>query len=222
MKRAKAKPHAAAIPLDVLLEHAERSSPPVAIRVSLDTPIQTDESGALAPPMLVLSDDARAVWVGFYNDVEGELRPGGDMAEARDVASKAADNVARLAALFHLFAHGPVGQIGREDVEAAARIVGWHLYQARAFLGDMAAPRELSNARRLDAWLLDYCRRGGLSEVERRTIQNRGPNPIRGKAALDAALAELVEAGRIRENEDGRRKLVRINPALSGGGNGST
>jgi putative DNA primase/helicase len=191
------------------------------VRALLDMPIQQDESGALAPPMLALSDDARVVWIAFHDAVEGELRPGGDMADARDVASKAADNVARLAALFHLYARGPTGEVAREFVESAARIVGWHLYQARAFLGDVGSPREVSNARRLDGWLLDYCRREGITEVERRTIQNRGPNPVRGKAALDAALAELAEAGRIRAVDDGRRKLIVVNPALVGGGNGA-
>jgi hypothetical protein len=86
----------------------------------------------------------------------------------------------------------------------------------------VAAPRELSNARRLDAWLVDYCRRNGTREVKRRTIQNEGPNPVRGKAALDAALAELAEAGRIREADDGRRKVIRINPALFGDGHGTS
>ena len=52
------------------------------------------------------------------------------------------------------------------------------------------APRERFNARQLDAWRLDWCRREGVPEVERRTIQNRGPNALRGKSALDAALAE--------------------------------
>lgn len=190
------------------------------LRALLNAPTTLDHSGALALPMLALTHEARAVWISFHNDVEGELRPGGDMAEARDVASKAADNVARMAALFHLYAHGSTGQVGPEAVTAAARIVGWHLYQARAFLGDLGSPRERSNARRLDAWLLDFCRRESVIEVERRTIQNRGPNPVRGKGALDGALEELVEAYRVREVDDGRRKLVRVNPALLGGDNG--
>jgi putative DNA primase/helicase len=192
------------------------------LRELLNLPVQPDDTGALTPPVLTLTEAARAVWVRFHDDVETELRPGGDMAEVRDVASKAADNVARLAALFHLYAHGAAGQIDVAAVTAAARIVGWHLYQARAFLGDVAAPRELTAARRLDAWLVDFCRREGVREVERRTIQNRGPNPVRGRAGLDAALAELAEAGRIREVDDGRRKLVRVNPALLGGSNGAS
>lgn len=184
------------------------------LRELLTLPVQQDDAGALTLPILTLTDVARAAWVRFHDDVEAELRPGGDMAEVRDVASKAADNVARLAALFHLYEHGAAGQIDVAAVTAAARIVGWHLYQARAFLGEVAAPRELSTARRLDTWLVDFCRREGVREVERRTIQNRGPNQVRGRAGLDAALSELAEANRIREVEDGRRKLVRVNPEL--------
>jgi len=191
------------------------------LRELLSTPPACDPSGALTPPALVLSGAARDVWRAFHDDVERELRAGGDMAEVRDVASKAADNAARMAALFHLFAHGPAGEIGREAVEAAARIVGWHLYEARRFLSDVAAPRELSIARRLDAWILDRCARDGVAELSRRTIQTWGPGPVRGRAGLDAALRELADAGRVREVTDGRRLLVRVNPALLGGRDGA-
>ena len=118
--------------------------------------------------------EARADWVRFHDDVESELRPGGDMADVRDVASKAADNVARLSALLHVFVHGVHRMIGPESVKSAATIVSWHLYQARAFLDDVAAPREMSVARRLDAWLIDRCKILGVREIERRTSRTRG------------------------------------------------
>jgi putative DNA primase/helicase len=189
------------------------------LRELLAIPVQLDESGGLALPVLALTDDARAAWVTFHDEVEAELRTGGDMAEIRDVASKAADNVARLAALFHIYARGPDGIIGVEAVAAASRVVTWHLYQARAFLGDVSAPRELTHARRLDAWLVDYCQRTSTREVERRDAQRLGPNPTRTRLALDAALKELVEFGRVRTSNDGR--LITINPGLLGGGNGA-
>lgn len=176
-----------------------------------------DESGALAPALLAFSAGARAAWRAFHDDVERELRKSGAMADLRDVGSKAADNVARMAALFHLYANGPEGEIQAPAVEAAAWIVTWHLYQARAFLGDVAAPRELSTARKLDAWLRDRCAREGVSEISRRTIQNEGPNTVRGSTGLESALATLADAHRVRQVEDGRRKLVLINPALLGG-----
>ena len=75
------------------------------------------EGNSLVLPMLEFSAKAKAQWIKFHDDVERELAPGGEMTETRDVASKAADNVARLAALFHLFEQGsPTGQIGSEHI----------------------------------------------------------------------------------------------------------
>ena len=79
------------------------------LRDLLDMPVQLDEDGAILPPVLALSDAARLRWIKFHDAVERELGPGGAMGEVRDVASKAADNVARLAALFHVYAYGPTG-----------------------------------------------------------------------------------------------------------------
>jgi len=187
------------------------------LRALLDMPVEFDDEGALSLPTLPLSTEARAVWRRFHDEVERELVPGGEMHEARDVASKAADNVARMAALFHIFIHGPVGEVGAKAVTAAGRIVAWHLFQARSFLGDVAAPSEVSIAMRLSEWLAGRCARDGVSELSRRVIQNEGPNPVRTRIVLDAALAELVDAGHVRELEEGRRRLVLVNPALIGG-----
>src|SRR5205823_6460457 len=90
--------------------------------------------GSLNPPALQFSRAAQDEWVRFHNDTERELRAGGDMIEVRDVASKAADNVARMAALFHIYESGPSGLIEEKHVRAAGAVVGWHLYEARRFL----------------------------------------------------------------------------------------
>jgi len=73
----------------------------------LDTPAPINEAGELAPQLLELAPDARAAWVALHDFVEAELRDGGDLADVKDVASKAADNAARLAALFHVFEAAP-------------------------------------------------------------------------------------------------------------------
>jgi putative DNA primase/helicase len=172
------------------------------------------ESGGYTFAVLEFDAVAYEAWRAFHDDVEKELRAGGELAEVRDVASKAADNVARIAALFHLYECGPSGRICADLIARAAQLVAWHLFQARAFLDNIAAPREVHSARKLDAWLIDYCRMSGANEIERRTVQNKGPNPIRTGAALDAALATLAEAGRARLVERGRRKLIAVNPAL--------
>ncbi len=139
---------------------------------------------------------------------------GGELYDVRDVASKSADNAVRLAALFQ------VSEGGGEAIEVAAfesarRIAAWHLNEARRFFGELALPEEQANAVRLDQWLIEYCRRERTRFVPRRDVQrNVTPANLRQRSALEMALVELVEAGRIRLVQDGRRKEIHINPSL--------
>ena len=67
----------------------------------LNQPVPIDEDdGFLSPPVMGLTPGAKAAWVTYYNTVESELVIGGELYDVRDVASKTADNAARLGALF--------------------------------------------------------------------------------------------------------------------------
>ena len=90
--------------------------------------------------------------------------------------------------------------------------------EARRFFGELALPSNLVNAARLDTWLLDYCRRQRVACVPTRTVQQFGPSGLREKAAIETAVRELDELGRARLVHDGRRKEIRVNPALLEGG----
>lgn len=179
----------------------------------LNRPVPIDDDGALSPAMLKLSPDAKAAWVLFHDQIEVMLSTGGELFDVRDVASKIADNAARLAALFHVFT-GSIGPIGIDAMESGACIAAWHLNEARRFLGELAMPAELAHPLRLESWLLDYCRRERTDSVPTREVQRCGPGGLRDKAAFNAAVKELEELGRARMAQDGRRKLVQINPAL--------
>lgn len=179
----------------------------------LNRPVPIDDSGALIPQMLTLAPDAKAAWVAFHDLIESELSTGGELHDVRDVASKTADNAARLAALFHTFA-GNTGPIDQEAMESAARIAAWHLQEARRFLGELAMPAELANPARLESWLLDYCRREGTDSLPTREIQRCGPGGLRDRAVIADAIRELSELGRARLTQEGKKRSVQINPAL--------
>jgi len=172
-----------------------------------------DNDGGLSPVMLTLAPDAKAVWVAFHNVIEAELSSGHELHEVRDVASKTADNAARLAALLHTFT-GNIGPIDVEAMESAARVTYWHLTEAKRFLGELAMPAELVNPARLDAWLLDYCKRERTDKVATSQIQQYGPGSLRNKKVFTEALKELIELGRARLVKDGKKRLIQINPAL--------
>ena len=175
-----------------------------------------DSDGGLCLPLLDFTPEAKATWVLWHDAVESELGPTGELANVRDLASKAADNVARLAALFHIFETGVAGAIGIEAVEAAGRIVFWHLDQGRNYLGAFNVSPATANAAALDRWLIETCQREGVTEISRRKVQQFGPSAVRDKAALAVALEELTENHRTREVKEGRQKLIRLNPALLG------
>jgi putative DNA primase/helicase len=189
------------------------------ITAILEQPASINENGALTPAMLLLSVDAKKAWVAFHDAIERELTSGGELYDVRDVASKTADNAARLAALFHTFEHGISGVVGLGAFEGASRIVAWHLNEARRFFGELALPVELADAARLDGWLIDYCRRQRTNIIPRREVQrNVVPVRLRQKAALNSAMDELSEGGRIRSVKDGSRREIHVNPALLEGG----
>ena len=160
-----------------------------------------------------LSPAGKAAWVTFHDGMERELLPDREFSDNKDSASKAAENVARLACLFHLFEHGPAGEIGADHVEAAAAIVTWHLYEARRFLGEIAQPADQIAAERLDAWLLQQ-----PGPVSARTVMREGPADTRKRSALDKALQELTTCHRVRVSKVGKSSFVSLNPALRQGG----
>ena len=196
---------------------AELAAPgriPSAHRRDSGNPVPIDEDGALTPPVLTLAPEAKAAWVAFHDAIESELASGGELYDVRDVASKTADNAARLAALFQIFEHGMGGAVGLECFEAASRIAAWHLNESRRFFGELALPAELANAVRLDDWLIEYCRRERTHLVPIAKLQQGGPGGLRSKATIEAAMRELDEAGRARLRHEGRRKWIAVNPAL--------
>lgn len=180
--------------------------------LALDLPI-TD--GALSPSVLDLSPDAKTAWIEFHDAIEAKLTGTGELREVRDVASKTADNAARLAALFHFFEHGAKGEISADTLVSAGAIVAWHLNEARRFLGEFSLPPEMADAGRLDAWLIDHCKRERVGVVSTRQAQQFGP--LRDKQRLTAALTELADLGRISVATEGRRRIIMVNPLLING-----
>lgn len=164
--------------------------------------------------MLDLSPGAHAAWVRLHDLVERGLGTGGDYQTVRDVAAKAAENVARMAALFHVVEHGPAGTIGAGRLLGAEAIVRRHLHEARRLLAELDTPPALAAAIRLDTWLLNEARAAGNARIPTTRIYQYGAGCVRDSRDLKAALATLTERGRARLEEEGRRRFVAVNPAL--------
>ncbi len=163
------------------------------------------------PSILPLTEDAKAAWIAFHDAIEIQLSDSGELYDVRDVASKAADNAVRMAALFQLF-EGSSSAVGVDAFDSASRIVAWHLNEARRFFGELALPVELADAVRLDSWLIDYCKREKTHSVGKN--HTRKYSPLRTGTALDNAIRELTDLDHIQLVKEEQPQIIKVNPAL--------
>jgi len=178
----------------------------------LNQPVSIDKNGALDPPTMQLDSEAKLAWIEYHDAIESELARGRELYDVRDVASKSADNATRVAALFQIFEHGMGDAIGLDSFERASRIAAWHLSEARRFFAELAIPAKLSDAARLDNWLVKHCRQERTYVIGRNDVLQYGP--LRDKALLESAIRELAVLDRLRQVKDGNRMMIHINPAL--------
>jgi hypothetical protein len=78
---------------------------------------------------LNFSPEAQAEWGNMFNRIEAEIRPGGVFCENRDYASKIAENIARIAAVFHTFQGEAGTEIPVETLRSATKLALWYAHQ---------------------------------------------------------------------------------------------
>jgi putative DNA primase/helicase len=163
----------------------------------------------LSPRELPLSGEAHRLWLAYLNACEAELAPHGELCDVADVAAKSAENAARLAGIFHVWSHGPEGEISGAEMASGVRVARWFLYEARRVLGLSDENEAASDALVLAQWVRAREAPPTLSEVAQ-----IGPCCVRGKKRRDAALALLCTKHWMRrEKRDGSTVLL-LNPNL--------
>ena len=166
----------------------------------------------LRPAELWLSSEAFEVWRQLHDDVERELADAGDYACVRDVAAKTADNAARIAAIFHVLAHGPGGVIGAEHMANAAVLAVWYLYEARRILVGAGDSELVRDAKVFVEWLEKQPEPPTL-----KVISQGAPYRLRKKCRRDGAIAFLQAKGWLRLEQRSGQTVAVLNPAVRGG-----
>ena len=162
-------------------------------------------AGCIDLPTLTMSAVAKRQWVQYFNNTEAGLSDKGQWSGIKDFASKAAENVARLAALFHLF-EGKMGEISALHTEQAIQIINWHMQEARRLLTTASTTNTFTDALKLMNWFLDK----RLRKTTTREIQRL--SPLRNKEQRDNAIEILIEHHMARFNKEGSKTLLELNP----------
>lgn len=185
----------------------------------LDQPAEFDELDRLAPLMVDFCPEAQRIWIGFHNEVEEQL--GGDdyFSTIKDVASKAAENAARLACCCHTFTADEPGPISMLSMVNACAVMRWYLDEALRFGQATDATEEVRNAELLEEWLVRQMRRDRELEksgITVNTVRQKGPNSLRVRPKLDSAIELLEDHGRIRVTQahGTKRRYITVAPQV--------
>ena len=182
----------------------------------LTKPLVFNESGdGIETTMLKFKPEAKQAWIEAYNEIENELKPHGELETIRDVASKAADNIARVSALFHIYRDDESLLIGLVDVKAAISLICWHLDESNRLLKKLSYHPSINMAAKLDAWLINECNKIGCKKISTRQTQQY--SPLRTKDGLRQAVDELIELERVALIPEGKQKWIVVNPKLLNG-----
>ncbi|HEY1811395.1 MAG TPA: YfjI family protein [Kofleriaceae bacterium] len=155
-------------------------------------PRTRDERPAeLNPPALVLTEEAKMTWIAAYNAIEAEIAPTGAYNQIRPWASKAAEQVLRVAGVLTLVSDPRATRIGIDAITGASQLVGWHMGEAVRLVDTATVPPKVKRAEAVLAW----ARERGIAVVDSRTLCNRGPNIVRTADAVSEAMEVLVLHG---------------------------
>lgn len=158
--------------------------------------------------VLSFSSEAKKEWVAVFNDIEHGLNDKKIWQPINDLASKAAENIARLSALFHLY-EGASGSISKDNVARAYEIITWHLNEAKRILhADLTQSKAENDAQRIIKWIQEK----SLKQTTPREVLQS--SPVRDKKSRDDAIALLEKTNYLKITQQGTASIILLNPEL--------
>jgi hypothetical protein len=155
-------------------------------------PLAVGKPNELAPRRLVLSDDARRVWVEFANYVEMLLAPDGELRPIAGLANKMAEHAARLAGVLTLVRDIDAGEILADEMAAGIELAQHYAAEALRLDGGSRISGELRLAQQALDWLL---RRWDEPAITLPALYQRGPGPIREASTARKVVGILEDHG---------------------------
>ncbi len=171
----------------------------------LNSSLSLNQRGCHGIPTLEFSAEAKSLWISFFNQIELDLT--GKWSSIKDFASKAPENVARLAGLFHLFSGRESSVIEIEQIEQAIPIIIWHMEEARKILGYKETPSlEHQDAMQLLNWL----KKKETIVITPREIQQL--SPIRERDRRNRAIDILIKHNYLKHAIQDGKAYLQLNP----------
>jgi hypothetical protein len=150
---------------------------------------EADRALGVEMDSLHFTTEARALYVGFANAIEGEMGQGGSLSGVKAFASKLPENTARIAGVLTLLSDHNARQIDHKALADAILLAKYYLAEASRLVATGAVDPKLRQAETLREWLLSR----NSDVVGLRTIYQLGPSSIRQADVARAAMKLLEE-----------------------------
>lgn len=139
-------------------------------------PLVPHSRNELSPCTLRLAPEAHRMLVGFYDQVEGQVGPGGPLEPVRPLANKLAEHAARLAAVMNLVEDVEASEVSGKAMADAIVLAQYYLGEALRLAASAQIPPDLREAQKLLDW---WKGKWGEEMVSIPDICQYGPNSKR-------------------------------------------
>jgi hypothetical protein len=155
-------------------------------------PLAVSKTNELSPRALPLAPDARKLWIGFVNNIEGQIAPDGALAPVRGLANKLPEHAARLAAVLTLVDDLEANEISAEHMTAGVLLAQHYVAEALRIFALRRINDDLMLAQKFLGWLIQSWTEGVISLPD---IYQYGPNEIRESITAKRLVTVLQEHG---------------------------
>ena len=158
------------------------------------------------------ADGAEQVFFNHMQAIENRQAQGQALEYLKAYASRMAENASRIASLMAFFDGRKIITI--DDITRAFMLVEYSTAERLRYL-DAAPTGEQNNSEKLSCWLVKKAQGKNPHKLSRTYIANNAPNPMRKNTKLlQSELDKLESAKHIRQEMEGRSKVILINPKL--------
>ena len=157
---------------------------------------------------------ARQALADYQQQCENAIAIGGRLEKYPAYAGRQAENASRIAALMAYFDGRTLLTV--DDIKRASLLTEYSITERMRYDGEsMGGDSAESDSQKLVNWLIKKAKEKNTASFNRTYIANNCPNPMRKSSRiLQQELDHLESAGYIRQETDGRKKVVLINPYL--------
>ena len=174
--------------------------------------LPNDSTGAPQRIKMQWADGAEQVFCNHMQGIENRQANGQTLEYLKAYASRMAENASRIASLMAFFDGRKIITI--DDITRAFMLVEYSTAERLRYL-DATPTGEQNDSEKLSSWLVDKVRGKNPPMLNRTDAYNGAPKPMRkNNKVLQNELDNLESMGHIRQMEDGKKKVIYINPKL--------